>query len=94
VAGSADEDTAPRPAPPSAVGAPPRVTRARAVLVTALLALGAAALVALAILRPLWLLALPALALAATALGGLVLFVRARRRARRGRPEPDREGRA
>lgn len=66
--------------PPAATPAP--VTRSRAIAVTLLLAGAAAGVVALAVLRPLWLLAIPAAALAATVVGGLVLFVRARRAAR------------
>ena len=70
---------------PSGVQDPPRVTRTRAVAVTVSLALLAAGLVALAVVRPLWLLALPAAVLVATVAGGLLLFARARRVARRRR---------
>jgi hypothetical protein len=81
----ADDEARSRPPDPPPVGAPPLVTRARAVAVTVLLALLGATLVTVAFLRPLWLLAVPVLALGGAAASGLVLFVRARLRARQRR---------
>lgn len=81
---------------PPAGGAPPRVTRGKAILVTSLLLVGAASAIAVAVANPLWLLAIPAAALLATVAGGLYLFAKARLVARRrgsvsaaraGRPE-------